>query len=130
MILATLIELRGTAFKAMKFYEEALGGEILLSMLYDETTTDDEMLHGKVFHGEIKIKDFYLYFTDSYEAHPKGFSLCLECDSLEEAKETYEKLVDDGFRVRPVEERPYGPSIGTLMDKFGIEWNIIYVKNN
>lgn len=130
MIVANLLSFNGRAKEAMLFYVDVLDGKFLFEMNYDERTTDETELLGKVFHGELQIGEHYLYFEDVKEpVEYKGFEICVEYhETLEEAKNVFDKLKEGGTVICPIEKRPYGPSIGSLVDQFGVTWNIIYAK--
>ena len=42
----------------------------------------------------------------------------------EKTKEVYDKLLDGGEVVMPLQETPWSPSFGQVKDKFGITWQI------
>jgi uncharacterized glyoxalase superfamily protein PhnB len=90
--------------------------------------TEDKEKIGKVLHAELKINNqLNLYFSDSFKDYKReGFAIVVEVDSLEEAKDLYAKLSQDGEEIAPLEELDVVPTIvGSVRDKFGLAWDII-----
>lgn len=112
--------------EAMRFYQECLGGELVL-MPVRETPIAGQMpphLQDAILHSSLKTGSFQIMATDM---SPQKFlmgndmHLCLACKSTEEIYALFEKLSAGGKVMQPLHEMFFG-LIGTLQDKFGKSW--------
>lgn len=125
MKFALYMHMNGRAEEIMETYISIFGGKELMRTVYTEEMTDNPELIGKIFHAEIKIGDFLLYVTDSKGKVENLYNLVYEVESLENAKDILHKLAEGGELQREMTKMPYGPTIGSVKDKFGIEWDVV-----
>jgi PhnB protein len=128
MNLAVYLNYNDNTNQALEYYKEIFDAEELLKLVYTDEMTEDKEKIGKVLHAELKINNqLNLYFSDSFKDYKReGFAIVVEVDSLEEAKDLYAKLSQDGEEIAPLEELDVVPTIvGSVRDKFGLAWDII-----
>jgi PhnB protein len=124
----------GNCRQAMAFYQECLGGELMLQ------TIGESPLSGKM---PKKMKDYILHSTlmkdslvllASDMVSEKGLikgnsvSLSLNCSSEKEIKKCYEKLSKGGEQTHPLENTFWGALFGGLRDKYGNHWLLNFDK--
>jgi len=129
MRFATYIRMPGQCKEAMAFYKDVFQGEILEYMLYTEENTDQEDMIGKIFHGEIEVNGFYLYFSDvdkTYDMDAQAYHVTVECDSLDQAKDFFDHLAAEGCVRRDLIQTPWGMYLANVQDKYGLVWDIVY----
>lgn len=122
----------GNCRKAMLFYQECLGGELVFQ------TVGKSPLSGKlppamkdaVLHATLTKEGFVIMATDmvSSDGLTKGnaISLVLHCNSEKEIKERYAKLSQNGYQTHPLGETFWGALFGGLTDQFGNQWLLQY----
>ena len=62
---ATYLDFNHNAKDAIETYKTIFGAEVVCEYYYDESTTQDQDLLGRIFHAELKIGDLNLYVSDS-----------------------------------------------------------------
>ena len=126
----------GNAEEAIQFYADALDGEILGMTRYKDAPADalgfpipDDYLE-KVMHCALNIQGETLYFSDAFPGMPvtkgNGIAIMIACVTEEELRNTFDKLAQDGEVAMPVDKTFWGSIFGSLVDKFGIGWNLEY----
>lgn len=132
MKLTTYLNYGGNCAEAFHFYEQHLGGKILVVMTYDQMPDAKEIPPGsekKVLHARIVIGDTLLMASD---APPGPFEpmrsvyLCLGVTSNDEAERLYTVLNEGGEVFMPMGETFYAHRFAMLRDKFGTSWMIIH----
>ncbi|WP_246943362.1 VOC family protein [Bacillus pinisoli] len=114
---------------ALEYYQYILGGEIKNIQLADEM----EMFkghEGKVLHAELHLGNSIIHFSDLFAPVQKGnqIRISLECDSEEEIKSVYQKLITDGQILIELKETFWGALHANITDKFGISWLLNFQK--
>lgn len=125
----------GNCREAMTFYQDCLGGELILETMGDSPMGVRIPCHFKslVVQATLACGDWVIVGSDM--ASEKGLkignsvAMMLHCDSKEEARQVYRKLSMDGQATHPLEETHWGDFLGNLVDKFGNHWLIQYDKN-
>jgi PhnB protein len=118
----------GTARAALEFYAAAFGGE---TELYDYATfgrpdgAADAIAHG-ILHGPVE-----LFAADAAEGEPapafQGARLALLGTAGPATLHAWFTALSDGAsEIDELQERPWGDSDGTLVDRFGVAWLIGY----
>lgn len=118
----------GTARRALTFYQQVFGGELVLNTLADFGRDDgpgDAIAHGAL-QGPVE-----LFASDAAADEPtlrmEGvlFSLlgAADPDTLEA---WFAGLCDGGSDVDPLQLRPWGAHDGQVTDQFGVRWLIGY----
>ncbi len=113
--------IRGAA-KALEFYKEALGAEVIASM----TTPDGQ----KIVHAEIKIGNSMLFLSDEFPEMGNNSPESLNGSPVslnlyvEDADAAYDRAIKAGATsVMPVAEQFWGDRWGIVTDPFGHHWS-------
>lgn len=130
--LTPYITLNGNTKEAIRFYEQAVGAEVLSIMTYGDmpempdTFTDD--LKKLVAHAKLRVGDSELMFSDApggsaIEAG-KRVTICITTNDVEQSKRIYEALRQGGQVNIPFNEESFSPGFGDVTDKFGVTFQI------
>jgi PhnB protein len=118
----------GNCREAMTFYQECLGGELMLQPI-DGSPLADQMpskMKACILHSTLMTEGFTLMGSDmTPEAglvKGNAVSLMLNCSSEEEIKITFAKLSEGGTVRHVLETTFWGALFGDLTDKFGNNW--------
>lgn len=118
----------GNCRKAMNFYKECLGGELIFQTI-GESPLSDKMpvqMQNSILHATLTKGSLTLMGTDmvSEKGLVKGnsVSLLLDCESEKEIKTIYKKLATKGQAMHPLELTFWGALFGDLTDKYGNNW--------
>ncbi|HEY5563302.1 MAG TPA: VOC family protein [Clostridiaceae bacterium] len=78
----------------------------------------------------LNIKGSNIMFSDTPQSMPlnvgDNISLVVTSKDLEEIKDLFDKLKEDGTVTMELQETFWSKSYGYLVDKFGIPWQISY----
>ncbi|MEK4027275.1 VOC family protein [Pseudobacillus sp. FSL P4-0506] len=125
--------MNGNAKEAIHFYEKALGAEVLHMQSFGEGPENPdfplpEEAKGRVMHATAKVGETLLMFSDTFpgQSHQTGnqVTICISTDNPEEAKQMYEALQQDGQVTMPLQETFFSPAYGSVIDKFGVNFQI------
>ncbi len=129
--LTPYITLEGKVKEAIRFYEEAIGAEILSLATYGdmpnmpETFTDE--LKELVAHAKLQIGGSELMLSDAFggtiEAG-KRVTICITTSEVEHSRGIFEALQQGGTINMPFNEEPFSPGFGDVTDKFGVTFQI------
>jgi PhnB protein len=133
MKLHTYLNYGGNCEQAFRFYEEHLGGKIVMMMKYGDqpeaAANVPPAQKNAVLHARITIGDTLLMASD---APPDRFQpmrsvyLSLGVGSNEEADRIHKLLADGGEIFMPMQETFFAHRFSMLRDKFGTSWMIIH----
>lgn len=120
----------GRCEEAFAFYEKHLGAKTLAMMPHEGTPMAEHAppeWGSKILHGQIQIGDQVVMASDAppgrYE-RPKGVSISLAPDTIEEAERVFAALADGGEVQMPLQQTFWAARFGMLVDRFGIPWMI------
>ena len=126
----------GNCREAMAFYQECLGGELIVPTI-GESPLEKKMprqMKESVLHSSLTNGSFVIMATDCVreEGLVKGnsVSLCLNCSSEEEIRACYEKLSSGGKANHPLEDTFWGATFGDLTDKYGNNWLLNFTRKS
>lgn len=129
MRIATYLKFNGKCEEALNKYKELFDAKVTCKIKYSEGMTENIELIGKIFHAELKIKEFYIFMSDEAEKlhyENQAYKVTVECDSLEDAQRYFNTLSADGTVIHPFTHMEWGDYIGTLRDTYGITWDFIF----
>lgn len=127
----------GQCDEAFKLYHAALGGYIVAHSRFGDMPDAPEMPEAqaaRIMHVCLQLGDYQLMGSDSMhddEANMGGFSLSIQCDTVEQAHARFNALSDGGEVTMPVGETFWAKAFGMCKDRFGVRWmvNVDHEKN-
>jgi PhnB protein len=131
MKLHTYLNYGGNCAEAFRFYEQHLGGKIIMMMTYAEMPEPKNFPPGmekQVLHASLELGETQLLASD---VPPERFQpmrsayLALSVDSIAEAEHIYHLLSDGGEIFMPMAETFFAFRFAMLRDKFGTSWMIL-----
>ena len=113
---STNLEFNGNAKAAMAFYADVFGYELKENDIW---FGED----GKVAHGEFKIYNTMLMFSDgANEVKYKGFTFAINLTDETELRARYDKMNQAAEVIIPLGKVEFSECYGVLKDQFGIHW--------
>ncbi len=129
------INFDGNCSEAVDFYRQVFGTEVPEVMTYGDAPPDpessvtDEHKH-LVLHTALDIFDTTVMFSDLLPGEPlvKGtnISLAIMIQNIDAIKPLFDKLKEGGSVEMELQETFFSKCYGSLKDKFGIIWQIMY----
>ncbi|MDW0116519.1 VOC family protein [Sporosarcina thermotolerans] len=125
-VLPFLMFQEGNAEEAMNFYTSLVkDSEILSIVRYGAEGPGDE---GTVMQARFSLKGQEFMCIDSNVKHQftftPSFSIYITCDSEEELTELYEKLLEGGQALMPIDNYGFSKKFGWVNDRFGVSWQM------
>jgi len=130
--LHTYLNYGGNCKEAFQFYEQHLGGKIIMMMTHGEMPDPGNVppdWKNAILHARITIGETDLMAAD---VPPERFQpmrsayLSLTVGSNDEAERIYALLSDGGEIFMPMEETFFAHRFAMLRDKFGTSWMILH----
>ena len=135
MKMHTYLNFGGNCAEAFRFYEQHLGGKILMMMTQDQMPGATSIPPGAeklVLHARIEIAGITLMASDApldrFQAM-RSVYLTLSVDSNEEAEGLHTLLTAGGEVFMPMQETFYAHRFSMLRDRFGTSWMIIHERS-
>lgn len=117
----------GNCREAMTFYQECLGGKLILQPI-GETPMADKMppeMKAHILHAELRNGDMWFMASDMCQesglVRGNSVSLVLHLPE-EEIHGIFDRLAAGGKVLHPLETTFWGALFGDLVDKFGHTW--------
>lgn len=129
--LTPYLTFNGTCREAMTFYQQCLGGELLVQT-FAETPAAAQMsaeAQQNVMHARLTTADLVLMASDSGlgpAAKSDMVSLALDCQSPEEIRRLFSLLSVGGTITMDLQDTFWGATFGMFADQFGIDWMLNY----
>jgi PhnB protein len=122
----TYLTFDGNCREAMTFYAKCLGGELQIMTFADMPGESPSELKDKVMHAKVGSGANIIMASDT-DVRTKvqqgnNFSICINCESLEEIERLYAALSEKGTKSSPLQDTFWGARFGMLKDQFGIQW--------
>ncbi len=108
--------------EAIKFYKDVFGGDAAVQR------EGERVIHLDFQAGDIHFMGSGFQSDHAGLAHSNGYSLVLNCDSEEQLRDFYAKLVDGGKEVFAPTDSGWGAIVAHCTDQFGITWMLNYDK--
>jgi PhnB protein len=129
MKLCTYLNYPGNCREAFRFYEEQLGGKIVMMMTHGQGPIPNggpPNWKDAILHARIDIGETMLLGADIPGAQPmRSAYLTLLVNSIKEAERIYATLSEGGEIFMPITETFFAFRFAQLRDKFGISWMIL-----
>jgi len=120
----------GQCEAAFKFYEECLGGNIVMKMTFGESPMAGHVQSGwvdKILHATFSLGDQTIGGADAppdrYQK-PQGFWVTINIDDPVEAERIFEALSQNGDVQMPIQPTFWAKRFGMVVDQFGTPWMI------
>ena len=130
MQLNPYLTFNGQCEAAFKFYEQCLGGKIVMMMTHGESPMAEqtaEAWRDKILHAQLTIGDIVLMGSDAppnYSEKPQGFYVNLQFEDVAEAERVFQALAESGTVRMPLQETFWAKRFGMFVDRFEIPWMI------
>ncbi|MBP2257416.1 VOC family protein [Virgibacillus alimentarius] len=116
----------GNAEEAMNFYTSLMEDSHITKIVrYGANEAGED---GTVMQAVFTLKGQEFMCIDSNIKHPfsftPSFSIFLTCNSEKEIVNLYEKLLEDGQALMPLDEYGFSKKFGWLNDRFGVSWQL------
>lgn len=116
----------GKAEEAMKYYISLMEDSSIKSITrYGANESGEE---GTVMHAIFSLKGQEFMCIDSNVKHEftftPSFSIYITCDSEEEMKALYEKLIMNGQALMPLDDYGFSEKFSWLNDQYGVSWQL------
>jgi len=126
--LSTYLLLDGNCAAAMRFYQECLGGELVMTTVGDSPMKAffPEQMHGRVINARLSGGTADISASDWMrpdEQRVQGNAVCLYLSggTPEETRAVFARLSRGANVTDPIAEQPFG-LYGALNDAFGVRW--------
>jgi len=125
------LSFEGRAEEAIKFYQQALGAEVLMKMQFKDNPDLKTISPGsadKVMHATLRIGDSIVMASDGHCTGKPGFqgiSLSLTAPTPADAEKYFKALSAGGQVQMPLTKTFFSPSFGMVDDKFGVTWMVM-----
>lgn len=124
----------GRAREALEFYVQALGGTIESLQTFADAGMDVPAdAAGNVMHAEFRADDIVIMAADGQPGADSvvgtNVELSIQLDDTKEQDRIFAALAEGGTIKMPLEEMFWGDRFGTLVDKFGIHWQLNCAKS-
>lgn len=125
--------MNGNAKEAIEFYQKALDAQVLFSQSFGEMPENPafplpEAAKNLVSHATIKVGETELMFSDTFPGQPHQIgtqvTICITTNDVEKARTFFNALQDGGQVQMPFQETFFSPGYGTVVDKFGVTFQI------
>ena len=120
----------GQCEAAFKFYEERLGGKILVMLTHGSSPMAEKgppEWRDKIMHARLTVGDAVLMGSDSPPEHYEGMKGCyvaLNTEVPADAERIFHALAENGTVRMPLQETFWAARFGMLIDQFGVSWMI------
>ncbi|RWR04914.1 VOC family protein [Siminovitchia fortis] len=116
----------GKAEEAMNYYTSLIeDSEIISIVRYGANEAGEE---GTVMQAAFSLKGQEFMCIDSNIKHQfsftPSFSIFLTCSSEEELDNLYEKLIEDGQALMPLDDYGFSRKFGWINDRYGVSWQL------
>lgn len=130
MQLNPYLTFNGQCEAAFKFYEQCLGGKIVMMMTHGDSPMAEqtaEAWRDKILHAQLTIGDIVLMGSDAppdYFEKPQGFSVNLQFEDIAETERVFQALAEGGTVRMPIQETFWAKRFGMFVDRFGTPWMV------
>ena len=120
---------RGNAREAIEFYHSVFGGDLRVSTFKEFNASQDPAEDDLVMHAQLSTPDGLMLMASDTPNHMPynpgdNFSVSLSGGTEDDGRlrEYWEKLLEGGQVLEPLEVAPWGDAFGMVKDRFGTTW--------
>ena len=130
MQLQPYLNFNGQCEEAFRFYEQCLGGQIMMMQTHGDSPIANEVpteWHRRILHARLVVGDAVLMGSDSppeHYARPQGLYVSLNVDSPADADRIFNAFAENGTVMMPIQQTFWAVRFGMLVDRFGTPWMI------
>lgn len=133
MKLIPYLVMNGNAKEAIQFYEQALKAQVLGIVTFGDMPENPEYplpaeAKERVAHATLKVGEAELMFSDTFPGQPhqsgNQVTICISTNDLEQSKQVYESLQQEGQVNMPLQETSFSPAYAIVTDKYGVTFQI------
>ena len=128
----TYLNFDGHTRDAMRFYARCLGADLILMPFSEAKVEVPPGAKDRIIHAKLTKGSCVLMASDTLPGMPfqsgNNFSICLNCESLEETERFFTALAENGKVTMPLQDTFWGARFGTLLDQFGVSWMFNFEK--
>ena len=128
---------RGTAEKAIRFYEKSLGAKVMHLMRWSEGPMAGQMsaeAKAQVMHAMLQVGGGQIMVCDEPANMPSSgdsnITICLELDDNDDMKRKFDALAQGGQVTMGIHDAFWGATFGMLRDAFGVKWMFVGPKRS
>jgi PhnB protein len=120
----------GNCAEAFRFYEQLLGGTIVMMQTHGESPMKDHTpkeWHDKVLHVSMNVGSQMLMGSDAPPQHfqtPQGFAVSVTFKDKADSERVFNALAQGGRVTMPFQSTFWSPGFGGTVDRFGTPWMI------
>lgn len=133
LFLSPYINFQGKAREAMEFYQQAIGGELVLLTFVPGSTPKPAGPNDSIMHGRLESDDAVIMGSDGSPEYPPtvgdNVAVSLGSEDYERIAQIFDHLSKGGRVKQPLKEESWG-TFGWLEDKFGINWMLTVSKTD
>ena len=124
------ISFPGNCDEAITYYKEVLGAEVKAIMHNDNDPTDPNtgtsLPSNFVVYSEVLLFGTPVIMSDGAKKKMscENFWFTVSFDTEDEVTSVFYKLADGGEVVEALSSELYGNLMGSVIDRFGISWNV------
>lgn len=125
--------LDGNAREAVAFYEKALEAKLLGIQTFGDMPADPAHplppgSGDRIMHAQLKVGETDLMFSDTFPGAPyqtgNNVNITIITDDAGTSRRFLDALANGGRVNMPLQETPWSPAYGQVVDKFGVVWQI------
>lgn len=120
----------GECREAFTFYEQALGGKNITMLTYGDSPMAAQVppeCRDRIVHASMTLGNGVLTGADALPEdfeRPQGFYVLLQPDEPDESERMFRLLSENGQVRIPMQKTFWSASYGSLVDRFGVPWEI------
>ncbi|MBL4933331.1 VOC family protein [Clostridium paridis] len=112
------------ASEAAEFYMSLFEGSRLIDKTILNNTPSGT---AELLTIEMAGQEFMLISAGPYFKFTPAISFIISCNTLGEVDKFWNKLIDGGAALMPIDAYPFSERYGWVCDKYGLSWQVMYV---
>jgi len=137
MKISPYLSFNGNCGEAVTFYEKAFNVKADITRYKDAPKDNDYQVQpgteNLIMHAQFELNGETIMLADMPPEYPvktgSNIAIMAEFDNIETAKNAFEALKQGGNVTMELQETFWSKCFGSLIDKFGIYWNVSIVGN-